>query len=90
MSIILLEPPDPGQSSQSSRRFIPMQNTKVCHPNWELSVTPIPRSENQTMSWTIHRLESEFLLLDLELEHVVGVILPVTGGFPELRVVHVG
>lgn len=34
MRIILLEPPNPRQSSQSTFEFIPMQDTEVGHSNW--------------------------------------------------------
>ncbi len=45
--------------------------------------------EDETVSRTIHGLESELLLLDLEAEHVIGVVVPMAGGLPQSRVVNV-
>lgn len=42
------------------------------------------------MSWAVHGLQGEAVLLDLEGEHVLMVILPVARGLPEPAVVHVG
>ncbi len=42
------------------------------------------------MSRAVHGLEGEGLLLYLEGEHVLTVVLPVTGGLPQLTVVDVG
>jgi hypothetical protein len=45
--------------------------------------------EDETVSRTVHGLESELLLLDLEAEHVIGVVVPMAGGLPQSRVVNV-
>ena len=45
--------------------------------------------KDETMSGAVHGLEAELLLLHLETEHVVGVQVPVTGGLPQLGIVHV-
>ena len=34
VGIILLEPPDSGEASQSSGQLVSMQNAEVCHPQW--------------------------------------------------------
>jgi len=90
MSIVLLEPSDPRQSTQSTTSFIPVQNTEVCHPDREFSVRSIPRSEDESVRRTVHGFESESFLFDIEFEHVLGVVLPVTRSFPKFRVEHVG
>lgn len=87
--IVLHKPSDPRQSRQRTRRLVPMNNTELCHPNRELLVTSIPRIKDDAMSWAIHRLQGPLLLLDIEREHVVLVVLPVSGGFPEFAVVHI-
>ena len=46
--------------------------------------------EDETMSGTVHGLESELLFLHLEPEHVLGVHIPMTRGLPQARVVNVG
>jgi len=42
------------------------------------------------MPRTIHRFQSPLLLLYIKREHVVLVVLPVSGCFPEFAVVHIG
>lgn len=77
MGIVLLEPSNPGQSRQSPAELVSVQDTKVGHSNRKFPVTTIPRRKYQTMTGAVHRLESELFLLDVELEHVLGVVLPV-------------
>ena len=66
-----------------------MNDTELCHPDRELLVTSVPRVKDDAMSRTIHRFQCPFLLLDIECEHVVFVVLPVSGSFPEFAVVHI-
>ena len=42
------------------------------------------------MSRTVHGLDGELFLVDRHAEHVIGVVLPMSGSLPELRVVDVG
>lgn len=42
------------------------------------------------MSRAVHGFEGEDLLLHLKGEHVLAVVLPVSGGLPQLAVVDVG
>lgn len=42
------------------------------------------------MSGTVHRFHRELFLVDFQLEHVLGVVLPMARGFPELGVEDVG
>lgn len=42
------------------------------------------------MPWAVHGFEGEGLLLHLKGEHVLAVVLPVTGGLPQLTVIDVG
>ena len=66
-----------------------MDNTKLCHPDRELLVTSIPRVKDETMPRAVHRFQGPLLLLDVEREHVVFVVLPVSGSFPEFAIVHI-
>lgn len=66
-----------------------MDDTELCHPDRELLVTSISRVKDDTMSRAIHRFQSPFLLLNIEREHVILVVLPVSGSFPEFTVVHI-
>lgn len=38
----------------------------------------------------VHGLQAELLLLDIESEHVLGVVAPVSRRLPQVRLVHVG
>lgn len=89
MGVVLHKPSDPRQPRQRTRRLVPMDDTKLCHPDRELLVTSIPRVKDDAMPWAIHRFQSPFLLLDVERKHVVLIVLPVSGGFPEFTVVHI-
>lgn len=89
MRIVLLESPYPSQPRQSPAGLIPMQHSKVRQTQREFTVGAGGRVKHETVARTIHRLESEILVVDFESEHVVLVILPVTRGFPEGRVIHV-
>ena len=59
-----------------------MENTEFCESEGKLPVTTLPAVKDETVTWTIHGLESEFLLFDLEYEHVLGVVLPMARCFP--------
>ena len=41
------------------------------------------------MTWTVHRLECPFLLLNIQNEHIILVVLPMTRGLPQFAVIHV-
>jgi len=66
-----------------------VDDTEFCHPDGQLLVAAISGVKNQAMTRTVHGLEGPLLLFDVECEHDLFVILPMTGGFPELAVVHV-
>ena len=55
-----------------------MDDTELSHPNRQFLVTSISRVKDETVSRTVHGLERPFLLLDVEREHVIVVVLPVT------------
>jgi hypothetical protein len=90
VGVILYESSDTSQASKGTAGFIPVDDTEFSHSDRELLVTSISRVKDQAVTRTVHRLQRPFLLLNVENEHVVLVVLPVTRGFPEFRVVHVG
>jgi hypothetical protein len=59
------------------------------HENFKIDPAPDSVVEDETMARTVHRLQSELFLLDLEPEHVLGVVIPVAGGLPQPGVVDV-
>jgi hypothetical protein len=65
MRIILHKLPHSRKPTQGPTRFIPMQHTKLRHPNWKLAVTPVFARENDTVTRTVHGLQRPFLLLDV-------------------------
>jgi hypothetical protein len=77
MRIILHESPDSGQSTQCAARLISVQNTKLGHPNRQLLVRSLSRVKDEGVTGTVHRLQGKLFLVDVELEHVFGVVLPV-------------
>jgi hypothetical protein len=89
VGIVLLESPDTGQTSEGARRLIAMKDTKVGHSDRQLPVASLTVLENQAMSGAIHGLQSPLLLFHVESEHILRVMLPVTGDLPEFRAVHV-
>ncbi len=90
MGVVLLEAAHASQSAQRARQLVAMQHAKVSVSERELSPRAGSRGEHQTVAGTVHGLEGVFLLLHLELEHVLGVVLPVARGHPQLGVVDVG
>jgi len=66
-----------------------VDNTKLRHTNRKFLVATIARVKDQAMTWAVHRLESPLLLLNVEDEHIIFVILPVTRGLPKFAVEHV-
>lgn len=62
---------------------MPIKNTlSIISECEEKKASPVPGA--------VHGFECEGLLLDLKGEHVLAVVLPVTGGLPQLTVVDVG
>jgi hypothetical protein len=88
--VILHEPSHSGQTAQCSAGFVSVQNTEFGHPQGQFLVTSLSGVEDQTMSGTVHGLDGELFLVDRHAEHVIGVVLPMSGSLPELRVVDVG
>lgn len=67
-----------------------MQNSEFGHSDREFLVAAIPRIEDKTMPGAVHGFQAPFLLLNVKSEHVVFVVLPMAGGFPELAAEHIG
>jgi len=67
-----------------------MEHTKVGHAQRQLAPGSVTVIEDKTMSGTVHRLEGKLLLLCFKGEHVLGIVLPMAGGHPQLGIVDVG
>jgi hypothetical protein len=90
VSIILLESTDTSETGQGTGELVSVEDTKVSEPPRQVLVVDIGMGEDPAVSRAVHRLEAELLLLDLEGEHVLGIVAPVAGCLPEIRLVHVG
>ena len=75
VSIILHEPPYSCKATEGSGSFISMNDTKLGHADRELLIAAVAVVEDETMSRTVHGLESEFLFIDVQDEHIVLVML---------------
>jgi hypothetical protein len=89
MCVILHEAANTCQTGESARGFITMDDTKLRHPDRQLLVTAVPGIKDQSVARTVHRLECPLLLLDVQSEHVVLVVLPMTRSLPKFAVVHI-
>ena len=90
MRVVLNETTHSGQASQRTACLISMDDAKFGHSDGQFFVTTITGIEDQAVTRTIHGFEGPFFFLNIQCEHVVFVILPVTGRFPELGIEHVG
>lgn len=90
VGVILLELAHTGQTAQSTRGLITVQNTKICNSHGQLAVTTLAVTEQDEMCRAVHRLESPLTLLNIQLEHIVLVVSPVTRLLPKANIIHVG
>lgn len=86
LTVVLDESPDSAQPRQCSAGLVSVENTKLGKPQRKLLVRSLSRVKDQTVSGTVHWLHRKGVFLDFDLEHVLGIVLPVTGRLPELRV----
>jgi len=67
-----------------------VQNTEIGVSEWQLSVSSLGVSEHEAMTWAVHRLHTESLILYLKDEDVVLVVEVMTGCLPQFEVENVG
>mmetsp|Transcript_377 Transcript_377/g.1430 ORF Transcript_377/g.1430 Transcript_377/m.1430 type:complete len:244 (-) Transcript_377:1000-1731(-) len=89
VSIILLETTQASHSTERSLQFVSVQNSSLGEAHRQLTVRAFQVLEHETMSRAIHRLQAMNLVVNVELEHIVLVLVPVTGSLPQLIVEHV-
>ena len=89
VGVILLEPPHPRQPCQSAGQFVPMEHSKVGHPKRQVLVGTCGLVKHDAVAGTVHRLQSESLFLNADLEHVLSIVVPMARGLPQLGVVDV-
>mmetsp|Transcript_17478 Transcript_17478/g.36051 ORF Transcript_17478/g.36051 Transcript_17478/m.36051 type:complete len:335 (-) Transcript_17478:712-1716(-) len=86
VSIVLLESSHTGQTSQSTREFVSVQDTKIGIPDGEVTIRSNGATKHETMGGTVHWFHGPFLTLDLEGEHIVLVVQRVTGLMPKIQI----
>lgn len=89
VGVVLLELPDTGQAAQGTRGLVTVQNTKVGNAHGQLTVTTITVAEQDKVSRAVHGLQSPVPLLNVQFEHIIRIVLPVTGLLPDADVVHI-
>ena len=82
--VILNETAHAGETRESTRCLVPMEDTKLCHPDGQLLVAAVTRVEDETVPRAVHWLQTPFFLFDIKGEHAVLVVLPVSGSLPQL------
>lgn len=90
MCIILLETTDSGETRESTVDFISVEDSEVSVSEREISVGSLDGVEHETMSGTIHGLESVFFVVIFEKEHVLLVLCPMSGDLPKLCIEEIG
>lgn len=90
MSVILLELAHTGQTAESTRGLVTVQNTEVGNSHGQLAVTTLAVTEQDEMCRAVHGLESPLALLNIQLEHIVLIVIPVTRLLPKTNIIHVG
>jgi hypothetical protein len=89
MCVILNETAHSCQASQRATCLVSMDDAKLGHSYRQFLVASIARIKDQTVARTVHGLERPFFFLNIQREHVIFIVLPVTGRFPEFGVEHV-
>ena len=89
MGIVLLEPPDSGQTSQSTGELITVEDAKVRNSPWQLTVTSLPVTKQETVTRAVHGLQPVCILFNIKCKHILLVVLPMSRSLPQLGVVHV-
>mmetsp|Transcript_15827 Transcript_15827/g.17658 ORF Transcript_15827/g.17658 Transcript_15827/m.17658 type:complete len:341 (-) Transcript_15827:831-1853(-) len=66
-----------------------MQDTKISISDGQFLVGSDGIIEHQAMTRAIHGFETEFLFIDVNDEHIILVMLVVTGTLPEITIIHI-
>lgn len=66
-----------------------MQDSKVGNPQRQFPVTSFTVGEQDKVTRAVHRLEGPFSFLNVQFEHVILVVSPVTRSLPDAHVVHI-
>jgi len=89
VSVVLLEFANTSQSAQGTRGLVTVQNTKVGNTHGQLAVTTLTMTEQDEVTGAVHGLETPLPLFNVQLEHVVRIVVPVTRLLPQADIIHV-
>jgi len=89
MRVVLLEATNACEAGQCALRLVAVEHAKVSEANRQLLVRALAVLEHKAVGWAVHRLEGPRLVLSFKRKHVILVVLPVTGCFPEFCVKNV-
>src|ERR1017187_5684545 len=88
--VILRKGPDARQPLRDSGFLIPVEPRKIGVPDREVAMRVVPRLEQEAVARAVHRLDTEFPLVDRHEVHVVAVSAGVPRGPEELLVENLG
>ena len=83
MRIILYKTANTHQSMQCTTRLIAMARTKFSQTHRQITVRAQAVIENLNMSGTVHRFNRIFAFFRTGYEHIIFVVIPMTGFFPK-------
>lgn len=86
MSIILLESSDSDETAEGTRDLITMKHTKICVPEWQVTITVNTVLEQNTVGRTIHRFQAKTSTFRLKKEHILFVLLVMARLLPEVQI----
>lgn len=78
MGVVLLEAANASQARKSSAQLVAVKDAKVGKSHGQFAVRAVAMRKHQAVPRAVHRLETKHFLLNFELEHVVGVVFPMT------------
>ena len=84
VAIVLRKLADARQARQHARRFVAVQRRLLVEAERQVLVAAHLAGEQQEVARAVHRLEAHVLAIGrLHEEHVLAVVLPVAGRFPQ-------
>ena len=86
MGVVLSEAADAEQAVEGTVEFMAMDQAEFSHAHREVAVTVDIALIDQDAAWAVHRFDGVRLIIDGCKIHIVAVMIPVTGLFPEMTV----
>ena len=90
MGVILREVAHPQQTVQDAGGLAAVQKARLEVAHRQLAIGVAAGPEQLAVAGAVHRLDAHVAALDLEGEHVLPELVPVTGGPPQLGVIYLG